>query len=286
MIGFASLDAVTSALGGAHSVTCSAYVLDPRGPVCRALEAAGDRGAAVDVTLEAFDGATAPPASAALHRLARETAAALRAHGVHVDLGLPSGDLVHLKAAVIDGVAYLDDRNWSTDGETIVADSEPGDVAAVRDAIGGRRATSASIATEKSAALALEAAAVRGGAGDRVDVESESFGAGSISGALRARAVAGAHVRLLVNGKIAFARSSARERAVLHGLAKAGVEIRTTAAREKVCVSGDRGWVGSANATYAGEPTTDWGIAVRDPAMLDTLESTFARSWDGARPFV
>jgi phosphatidylserine/phosphatidylglycerophosphate/cardiolipin synthase-like enzyme len=286
MIGFAAPEAVTSALARAHSVSCSAYVLDPRGAICRALESAGDRGAAVDVTLEAFNGATARPGSAGLQRLARETATALRAHGVQVHLGLPSGDLVHLKAAVVDGVAYLDDRNWSADGETIVADSQPDDVAAVRDAIEGRFSKSTSLATEKSAALALEAAAVSAGAGDRIDVETESFGGGSISSALRARAAGGAHVRLLVNGKIAFARSSARERAVLHGLAKAGVEIRTTAAREKVCVAGDRGWVGSANATYAGEPTTDWGIAIRDPAMLDTLESTFARSWETARPFV
>ena len=46
----------------------------------------------------------------------------------------------HLKAAVCDGVAYLDDRNWTKRGpEIVIADDAPDDVALVRDALAGAR---------------------------------------------------------------------------------------------------------------------------------------------------
>ncbi len=191
---------------------------------------------------------------------------------------------MHLKAAVVDGVAYLDDRNWSANDETIVATSRASEVEAIRDAIAGRPRSAGRLATEKAAALALEADAIRHG-GDRIDVESESFGASAISAGLRERVAAGAHVRLLVNARVAFERDSFRERALLRDLASRGVEVRVAPAAEKLCVAGERGWVGSANATYAGEPMTDWGLSLDDPAMLATLESTFERNWNAGRPF-
>jgi hypothetical protein len=281
-VSFAAPGTVIAALAQARSVDLCAYTLAPRGAVAAALEAAGDRGADVHVTLEAF---ADRDRTYALRREARATAAALEAHGVHVRLGLPDGGMVHLKAAVIDGTAYLDDRNWTAGGETIVADARPADVAVVRDAIGGRTVATATLATEKDAALLLESAAIGSGTGDRVDVESESFGASVVSASLRARAAAGAHVRLLVNGNVAFAAGSGRERAVLRSLAAQGVEIRTTPSAEKLCVAGDRGWVGSANPTFDRAPTTDWGLALSDAAMLAPLEAAFERTWRTARAF-
>ena len=282
-VSFVAPRTVLAALKEAHSVDLCAYTLAPRGSVAVALEAAADGGADVHVTLEAF---ADRDRTYALRREAHATAAALEAHGVRVRLGLPDGGMVHLKAAVIDGTAYLDDRNWTAGGDTIVADAQPADVAVVRDAIGGRTSATATLATEKDAALLLEAAAVRCGAGDRVDVESESFGASAVSASLRARAAAGAHVRLLVNGNVAFAPASGRERAVLRSLAAAGVEVRTTPSTEKLCVAGDRGWVGSANPTFDRAPTTDWGLALSDPAMLAPLEATFERTWERAHMFL
>ncbi|MBD5635106.1 MAG: hypothetical protein IAI49_11570 [Candidatus Eremiobacteraeota bacterium] len=269
------------AIAGAREIAVSAYMLEPEGDVARALEAASDRGASVSVTLERF---ADRPASDGLRRLSERCAAGLRAHGVDVRLGVPSGDVVHLKAAAVDGIAFLDDRNWASAGETIVATSRPDDVALVRDAIAGRTGATERLATEKAAALRLETDAIRGG-GDRIDVESESFGACAVSQELRARAAAGAHVRLLVNGRLARSKGARRERALLHRLAKAGVKIRTTGADEKLCIAGDRGWVGSANATFDVTPMTDWGLAVGAGAVLDALESTFEREWIAARPF-
>ncbi|MBD5604175.1 MAG: hypothetical protein IAI48_03675 [Candidatus Eremiobacteraeota bacterium] len=269
-VSFVAPGAVFRRIGRASSVAVSAYVLEPHGAMARALVTAADRGASVSVTLDGLD--------------ARATARELRAHGIRVSYGAPSGDDVHLKAAVVDGVAYLNDRNWSANDETIVATSRASEVDAIRDAIAGRPRSVGRLATEKSAALALEADAIRHG-GDRIDVESESFGASAISAALRERVAAGAHVRLLVNARVAFERDSFRERALLRDLAARGVEVRVAPAAEKLCVAGKRGWVGSANATYAGEPMTDWGLALDDPAMLATLEDTFERNWSAGRPF-
>jgi hypothetical protein len=273
--------AVLDALAGAREIAFSAYTLRPDGTVARALEAAADRGAAVAVTLEAF---ADRPADDGLRAQTGSVAAQLRDHGVHVRLGVPNGDVVHLKAAVVDGEAFLDDRNWTSAGDTIVRVVDPVEVAAVRAAIDGRTGAPGGVATEKAAALDLEAATIRDG-GDRIDVASESFGASAVSKAIRERATAGAHVRLLVNARIARSAHADRERAVLHRLANAGVEIRLTPDTEKLCTAGDRGWVGSANATFDAVRTTDWGVSIRDDRDIATLHATFEREWGSARPF-
>lgn len=354
--GLVSTPAVLEAFAHARSITLSAYTLAPGGAVTRALEAAGDRGAAVSVTLQNFgmgrerdtedrldtggaldtkgrldsegrldaeggldtegrldaegllaqDGRLAadgrPPADARrepegwlepeglprsddLRRYTARVAAELRQHGVVVKLGVPSGAEVHLKAAVADGIAFLADRNWTSTSETVLATTQTDDVAAVRAAIDGRFVATADLATEKRAALALEAETIRSGTGDRVDLESESFGACGVCAALRRRAETGARVRLLVSGRIAFASTSGTERAVLGGLAKSGIEIRTTEANEKLCIAGAAGWVGSANATYEYAPTSDWGYEFRNSPVIAHLESTFEHSWKTARPF-
>ena len=262
----------------ASRIALSAYTLEPRGEMVRALDAAADRGARVAVTLEGFAGRSD---ARDLRRVALENARDLRAHGVRVRLGT-GGAEVHLKAAVIDGTAFLDDRNWAARSETIVATTERGEVAAVLDAIAGRPHDAGCLATDKRSALGREAEAIRCG-GDHVDLESESFGPGIVATALRERAAGGALVRVLVNDRIASERRARGERALLRDLAQAGVEVRVSAASEKLCVAGDRGWVGSANATFAGEPMTDWGRTVDEPALLGTLAATFERNWNAAR---
>lgn len=298
--------AVFNAFAQARSIALSAYTLAPGGAATRALEAAADRGAAVSVTLENFAAVRQPDSRAGpdgrrepvgpwepegrwgsddLRRDTARVAAELRRHGVAVKLGVPSGTEVHIKAAVADETAFLADRNWTSTGETVLATTQPDDVAAVRAAIDGRFSTTADLATEKRAALALEVETIRNGTGDRVDLESESFGAGSVCAALRRRAEAGAHVRLLVSGRIAYASGATTERAVLRGLVASGIEIRTTEANEKLCVAGAAGWVGSANATYEYAPTSDWGYQFRNSPAIASLESAFEHSWKTARPF-
>jgi phosphatidylserine/phosphatidylglycerophosphate/cardiolipin synthase-like enzyme len=278
---FAAPSEVFGRIAGASRVALSAYTLEPRGEMVRALDAAASRGARVSATLEGFSGRAD---ARDLRRVALANARDLRAHGVRVRLGTGGRDAVHLKAAVVDGTAFLDDRNWAARGETIVATTDPGEVGAVRDAIDGRPRDAGALATDKRSALEREAEAIRRG-GDHVDLETESFGPGIVATALRERAAGGAHVRLLVNDHIASETRARGERALLRELARAGVEVHVSCASEKLCVAGDRGWVGSANATSAGEPMTDWGLTVEDPSLLGTLATTFERNWTASRPW-
>jgi phosphatidylserine/phosphatidylglycerophosphate/cardiolipin synthase-like enzyme len=278
-------DAFLHALAGASSVSLSAYTLVPVEPVVRALEDAGDRGARVSVTLEGHPYAGSAAAGARLERENRATAEALRRHGVDVHLTAPGEPPVHMKAALVDATAFLDDRNWTPGGrDLIVSTSDPENVRTVAEALAGRPAADAELATEKTAALNLEADAIRRGAGAAVELESETFGSSAVSHALRERAARGDRVRVLVAQREFAGRNRGAERSVLRGLARAGVEVRVCGGNDKLCVAGDRGWVGSANATYASTPASDWGLATRDPDALAALHATFERNWTAGRP--
>jgi hypothetical protein len=69
------------------------------------------------------------------------------------------------------------------------------------------------------------------------------------------------------------------EAGAIRRLREAGVDVRVSAGTEKLCVAGERGWVGSANATYAGFPMRDWGLQTRDPTLLAALEARFESNW-------
>ena len=270
--------AFEAALESGRDITLGSYTLAPTGPIARALEAAGDRGARVIVRLDGHPSfGHAGSGDGFAHTVVRD----LTAHGVRVETTGPADPPAHLKAAVVDGVAFLDDRNWAARGEeTIVRDDDPTDVEAVRKAIAGQPAVGGSVALEKSAALAVEAAMIRTAPGDTIDMASESFGGCIVSAALAARAAAGTHVRLEVDAQILAADRSGRERMLLAHLAAKGVEIRAVATNAKVTVCGDRAWLGSANATYAPGPMSDWGLTTADPAIVDALRTTFARIWE------
>jgi phosphatidylserine/phosphatidylglycerophosphate/cardiolipin synthase-like enzyme len=190
-----------------------------------------------------------------------------------------------MKAAVVDGTAFLDDRNWAGDGrDTIVATADPREVAAVAAALAGREAGTQDLALDKSRALRLESRAIYAAVGDRIDVQSETFGYSPVYSALRYRAEHGAHVRLVVAAREFEGRGRGVERGALRRLREAGVEIRLASGDEKMCIAGDRGWVGSANASYAGAPMRDWGMQTRDSGLIADLETRFQTTWDGARP--
>ncbi|MGH7749586.1 MAG: hypothetical protein ACREQ5_33195, partial [Candidatus Dormibacteria bacterium] len=73
-----------------------------------------------------------------------------------------------------------------------------------------------------------------------------------------------------------------RERSALARLAADGVDVRVGDNDEKLCIGGDRAWVGSANASYAAD-TRDWGFSTRMPAVVAGLEAAFARNWAASR---
>jgi antitoxin (DNA-binding transcriptional repressor) of toxin-antitoxin stability system len=220
--------------------------------------------------------------------------ALLRAAGADAAETAPGEPALHLKAAVIDGVAWLADRNWAGDGpERILRDTDADDVAAVASAVAGGAGDDGHLATTKAGALRLEAAVIdRAGAGPLL-IESESFGNGSVYDALLRRAKAGEPTRLIVAGReVAESGPAGREAKRLARLAALGVDVRVgDPARgdldEKLAVGGGDAWVGSANATYARREygaQRDWGMATGVPAVGDDLRAAFERNWAAARP--
>ena len=194
---------------------------------------------------------------------------------------------------MVDGTAWLDDRNWASGGaERIVRDDDPGDVAAVASAVAGGPGADAHLATTKAAAQQLEADVIARAGADPLDVESESFGNGAIYNALLHRAEAHLPTRLIVAGREASDAGNGTERAHLKHLAALGVAVRVGTAGtgdldEKLAVTAGDAWVGSANATYArGDygAQRDWGLVTQDAAVIDGLRNAFERNWSVARP--
>jgi len=277
-----TLDALGDAIARARSVTASAYRLPPA--MEASLAAAAVRGAAVDVVLASRAAGTYD------ERLGCENAAAaerLRAAGARVRLA-PG---VHLKAAVVDDAGFLDDRNFAARGASIVVrDDDAADVARLREAIAAPAGAApaappgAALALTKTAALAGETAAIRYAAPGPVAVATESFDFGEIEAALRRRLEGGDAVRLLVDGREAAGR---REALALRAMRRLGAEVRVARSVDKVALTGDAAWCGSANATYAGPdvtPQSDWGVVVRDVAIREALRDRFDAAWAAATP--
>jgi hypothetical protein len=291
-ITLASIPAAAAAIARARSVSLTAYTLRD-GAIRDALITAARSGADVRVRLERdpLDDGTG-----SLHAANDETVARLRAAGADAALTGPGEPVLHMKAAVVDGVAWLDDRNWAGDGpETLVRDADADDVAAVAAGIAGKNGSDGHLGTTKSRSQVLEADLIRAAGSAPLALESESFGSGQIYNALLHRAEAGLPTRLLVAGREAQEPGTHgdTERKRLARLQSLGVDVRTGNPRgldydEKLAVAGGRAWVGSTNATYArgaAGAQRDWGLATREPSLVDGLTREFERNWHAAATF-
>jgi hypothetical protein len=276
-------------LENARSVALTAYTLR-EGRVLDALVAAAQRGAEVRVRLERDP---LDDAAGTLHAANAATIGALRAAGASAEVTEPGEPVLHLKAAVVDGVAWLDDRNWASGGaERIIRDTDADDVAAVTSAVAEGPGADGHLATNKSGAQQLEGDVIARAGSAPLVVESESFGNGTIYNALLHRAQAHLPTRLIVAGREVAEAGNRTERSHLAHLAALGVAVRVGDPKrgdldEKLAVAGADGWVGSANATYArgdAGAQRDWGLATREPGIVDGLRSAFARNWLAARP--
>jgi phosphatidylserine/phosphatidylglycerophosphate/cardiolipin synthase-like enzyme len=255
MLSLASNADVLAAIGSARSVSFSAYMLHP-GAVFDALDAAARRGATVRVRVEA-----SPYRAGSLARLNAWMVARLQRDGADAR----AQDGVHTKALTADGVSYCDDSNWlEHGGDTILRDSD---------------ATDPAVATTKGSALASELRLIdSAGRGDTIDLETESFGNGPISGALVRAARRGAQVRVLVSSR--ELRHNLREAGTIANLERAGAAVRSTDATEKFAVVGGSTWVGSANATYGALDQSDWGAIAGDAAIHAHCDGAFASRWE------
>ncbi len=285
MVTLSSQAQLLRALDRAKEVTLVAYLL-PRGAVFDALAAAARRGARVTVRLE---GKPYYDARGGVHRLNRSAVAELTRAGADARLVDEDGvgPSLHAKAAVVDGALYLDDVNFSHGASgTILRDSTPTDAQMLRDAIDRRSdPPSTTFALRKSDALTLEAALLaRARANADVVVESESIGTGSaIYSKLERLGRAGCAPRLLVSRQAL----SDEEHRVLAHLSASGVGVRVCNSNEKFALTGNRAWVGSANATssYYDGDQLDWGVRTRNTSIVAELRTRFESRWSQARPF-
>lgn len=275
MVSLSTRKAAIDAVLHARDVTFAAYLL-PTGAMRRALEAAARGGALVRVRLESRpygDGARG------IARLNKQAIKELRACGIDAQLAGADSSTLHIKGLLCDGVAYLDDRNWTAGSDqTIVRDDFPADVRHIGNAVLNDDPQCARfLSTRKDAGLAKEAALVRKArTGDTVEIESEYFGGSAVSVALRDAANRGVRCKLQVDSQ----HVSRRERATLAHLAAGGVKVRLAKCAEKFAVINEtRAWVGSANATYGDDGERDWSLRTNDAAIIRYLHRNFRRTW-------
>ena len=246
----------------------------------RALEAAARRGAHVTVRLE---GRPHPDSTGAVALQNVRAIQELRRCGADAQLTAPGQPFLHLKAAVCDGETFLDDRNFPDRGDTIVCDDAHGATRAVLEAAAGKAQRAArGLWTDKQAAMRQETRLIESAApGTAICVSTESLGFCDVYGALKRLARSGVECDLIV------ARSDVRGkngRAAMD-LQAAGVHVRVAAAAEKVAIAGGSAWIGSANATYASEPTLDWGLRTSQRRVVRTLQERFNAQWRRARAY-
>lgn len=276
---------VLGAIGRSRRVLLAASLLGP-GKLLNALEAAARRGARVTVRIEGRPYAGSRPEAAA--RLAERNARSVRAlreagaDASVVDARKGQGPPLHLKGAVCDGVAYLDERNWPLTGaDTIVRDTRARDIAALRAALLQRHARAGEdFWTSQSRALAAETRLLTASHHAQVDVESESFGYGDTYAALKRLASEGVHCRLLVDERALTARA----RAALEHLHADGVQVRTGEFDEKMAIAdASRAWLGSANATFGYPGQIDWGLRTDAPGLVRVLQAHFDDHWNASK---
>jgi nucleotide-binding universal stress UspA family protein len=272
-LSLSSVPDVITRIGDARDVAFGSYFL-PHGPMRDALIRAAERGAHVAVTLQAD-----PYRNPDGKRDNREAARLLSTAGAEVTL-LPSTRApFHLKAAVCDGVAYLDDRNWTARGpEMVIADDDPTDVSLVRDAVHDMRAgADLTLATRKDEALRREVQLVAQAGDEPVVVETERVRSSPLVEVLRRHARAGAPTTLVVGRTRHHSRG---ERGALRSLARDGVIVREGGTNEKLALVGDAAWIGSGNATGAwgrGAGQIEWGLVTRDAALVEAVRSALER---------
>ncbi len=273
-----SYQAFTAALSTAHSVRLTAYTLGS-GETERALIAAAAHGAEVRVSLpqQVYDD---PSGGIAKHN-ANEIAI-LNSHGIQAQL--IDNTAMHLKAAVIDGSAFYDDRNWCNGDDLIVDSTNPQDIVATTNALAGGPASVSTdeIALTKGAAIAQEAQLLTTLTGP-IMLETENLSTSYLTTLLRELA---AHTPMRILVKTNAQQPTPRLAKLLAALQANGAVIHTTNENDKFCLVGDQAWIGSANASGGDPNMSDWGARITDPGSIAQIRSRFEKAWIHSRPTV
>lgn len=261
------LSMVLRAVSFAHTITVSAFTISPRGPMMGALVSAAASGAHITIILDrdAFGGAL---------RMNEETTDRAQRSGIRV---LQSGDALHIKIALVDGAAFVSDRNWTRDG-LIFADPLPADRDLLTAALQGRTGQNGHLWTRKADALRAEAALLAMRAGRMVFVSTESFNAYTpVYRELLTRAGEGDQVYLLVT-QTEYNEDS-RDRAAVATLSRDGVHVHISTSDDKFAVDGTHVWAGSANLTSGLPNQIDFGLTLSDGTIATQLRNVFQAEW-------
>ena len=273
---FSSYQTFLDALAQAQTVNLTAYTLG-HGKTEQALIAAAAHGARIRVRLAGtvFDD---PHGGLALHNA--HECANLRAHGI--DAGPTDAPATHMKAAIIDGQAYFDDRNWCNQSDLIIRSDTESDLAATAAILAGQAGASTSdgLALTKGDAIHAEAGLLADPQAS-IFLETESLGPSVITTLLKAAAP---HTQVRVLLTRAIDHASVRIEHEIAALQACGVQICTTETNDKFCIVGEQAWVGSANATGGDPAMSDWGIVLHGSADVMRLRERFAATWARALP--
>lgn len=267
---------VMDAISAAHSVCFSAYVFTSAS--FDALDAAAKAGAKVTVVLPNEESG-----------LDTTDANALAADGATIvwDPGTSPTHPLHAKLAIVDGVAYLDGRNWDTTDVTIT-DGVSADFTAIENALNLNPTSSTNLDTLKSNSVTREANYISGGSYSShptLRYMTESFGTDTdMNTALGNAALAGANVEIIVLKSDESGNST--EQAALDALKADGAQVRLNPAggSEKIALisNASTGWFGSANSTKFSTNGTnyiDWGMTVTNSSVLSSLQSYYDTTW-------
>ena len=273
---------VTNAIQSGHEVCLSAYVFTSA--MFDALDAAAKNKAKVTVVLPQEEQSSD-----------QSDATTLQNDGATIvwDPGSPSDHPLHAKLALVDGVAYLDGRNWDTTDVTIT-DGVAADYGAITNALNLNPTSSTNLDTLKSNSIAREDSFINGsGAKSGVTVQfmSESFGSDTNTvTALENAAKAGATVQVIVLSSDESGNST--EISALNAMKADGVQIRLNPASgsEKMTLVSNQStaWFGSANATDSTTSTDnyiDWGMTVTNSSVISTLQSYFTSTWSSGTAY-
>jgi hypothetical protein len=273
---------VMSAISGGHSICFSAYVFTTAS--FDALDAAAKAGATETVVLPHEEQTTD-----------QTDATTLTTDGATIvwDSGTSPTHPLHAKLAIVDGVAYLDGRNWDTTDVTIT-DGNSSDFTAIENALNLNPTSSTNLDTLKSNSVTREANLITGGSySSSVTLRymSESFGTDTaMNSALEAAALAGANVEIIVLKS--DETGNATEQGVLTTLKGDGASVRLNGAggSEKMTLISNKtsGWFGSANSTkYSANSDNyiDWGMTVTASGVLSSLQSYFDSTWSSSTPY-
>jgi PLD-like domain len=268
---------ITTAISSGKKVCLSAYVFTSA--MFSALDAAAKNGATVTVVL---------PLEEQSDDSGDATQLANAGASIVWDPGAPNDHPLHAKLAIVDGIAYLDGRNWDTTDVTI-GDGNPNDFTAIENALNLNPTSSANLDTVKSLALQREDQFIITSApvgGVTVEYMSESFGtdSGTLT-ALENAAKAGATVQVVV-------LSEDENASALNALKTAGAQVRLNpqSGSEKMTLISNQttAWFGSANATSYSSTSDnyiDWGMTVTNPTVINALQSYFTQTWNSSNPF-